>query len=1672
MHRPFAHLRFPSTLRSLGRPRAASTRRLHAESLEERQLLAVDFAQFAQALTGDGGALESLAADVAHDVLAQYRLPLVGTGLGDVLSLFEDWQGSLGDQLVGLAEDAGEDELRDAIYGVLGPAGAEVLADQNGNGVDPNDVLLSVNIEDGTIDLELGLAGTVVDIDLLSTDVFGVDALPVELLDALDLELTVSYSLQNLHLVFNPEADLPLDLVLEDLETFQLVIDVGIAEGAEASANFGFLEVTIADSEVQPSGAGVTFDLSLGEAGPQFSVVDAHAGIGLHVTASAGSVLPAASFDVQYGWYGHEAFDAPPEFAVTHVSLELGATLSTILEPVVTALEPVLEPIGTLLGFLQEDIPGLSQLGINVTALDILQTVGEVGSFPPEVEAIFELLPIIVQFGSLLDDLSCEQDGCVIELPGSVLNLPGGADLRMPELSAQSVSDLKPDALGDLSGVELVVGGSQFGLDELADAIENLGAGSLAQQVRDLNNGFSVSTLLDDIPGNVARLIMGQQVDLLRLDLAYDSVGNSADPFDTPIGLNVDIGLNTHLNTDIGFGIDLAGIVSVLQGQENASLFQGLYFDAGSHITFDAQLGASVGVGSLFFNAGVEAALEGALEISVPAEADTNGDGKVRLVGEVGSCMVHVGGDLSFVFGAFVQVGVEILGKFLGWEKHFDFVDAEIFSFNLGCVGNPFDQPEDPVLAHFDPATGNLILLVGDLVDGKDMDGDLGVERNVAPDETDEGYYVSRRANGDLAVQFHGVTQIFGADLDIVRIVADAGKGDDTLVASDSVDVPVIWHGGDGNDKLQYLGSADGSELHGESGNDVLRGGIGQELLTGGEGDDALYGGANDDTLLGGAGNDQLHGDSGNDSLQGGAGDDFLDGGEDSDSIYGDAGNDDLYGGIDEGVSSDAGYQVLVGGSGDDRLTAGPNGDVMNGEFGNDDYYTNLGDDFIIESIDHSFTVNQVFWERGDGNTSVNLPGIFARNLLSLAGTEAAESFHVQNGTLDGILEVLTPDGILVTAQGIHNLNVDGRDGADDLFVAPLRPVFSLEVSLNMSDNLAPDNQSDLIRIETSQLADMVTIDSSLDAILQQPSNPDYPRRGGIMTAEIGNAEIPNATHDYRVRLMNFEDDVRLFSRAGADKIVVQGITGPTRVETGDGKDSIEVHAAEIGDLEMIPAILPDFMADLTIDAGADENSLSVSQLLSPRRGTLEIGDADFQSDLIPGIHYEATGGSFGATTFEGTNLDDRFSIRSTVEKAFTTIAPGDGKDELIVSSNAPATEGDLNQIRGTVFFAANQGVNVISLIDRGSTSANSQVVVDHNSIVGMAGDANQTPILYAAAPGTLELNLFGSNAAHSGDRFVIDGPQASLSVSGEDGPDTFRVQSTQNATALHGGAGRDVFTIRGDLANLTGPIQVSGGRGFDRVAVNAAATPGGRVFGLSPQQMETLFVGSPFRVNYDAATEVVDLVGTPGSDRFVVESESALPGTLNGGSGNDILDYANWSDGVEVDLSRFRASGISGRVLGIENVIGGSGDDLLIGNDAANGLWGGLGNDVLVGLAGNDLLLGEAGRDLLIGGRDEDQLAGGAGDDLLIGGNTSYDRSLAELAELRNEWTSGNSYARRINFLSQGGGANGSSILRHGLTVFDDEAIDQLFGEPGQDWFLIGKGDVSPDAKSSEVKS
>ena len=109
--------------------------------------------------------------------------------------------------------------------------------------------------------------------------------------------------------------------------------------------------------------------------------------------------------------------------------------------------------------------------------------------------------------------------------------------------------------------------------------------------------------------------------------------------------------------------------------------------------------------------------------------------------------------------------------------------------------------------------------------------------------------------------------------------------------------------------------------------------------------------------------------------------------------------------------------------------------------------------------------------------------------------------------------------------------------------------------------------------------------------------------------------------------------------------------------------------------------------------------------------------------------------------------------------------------------------------------------------------------------------------------------------------------------------------------------------------------------------------------------------------------------------------------------AGFDTFDFSTDLKNQSINLAPGAASGIYGLVGNlmierhsfIEQVRAGHGNDTILGNAAANRLFGNNGNDVIAGSNGNDQLYGGLGNDRLYGGAGQNTLDGGAGSDRLI---------------------------------------------------------------------------------------
>ncbi|MGA9379722.1 MAG: calcium-binding protein, partial [Phormidium sp.] len=163
------------------------------------------------------------------------------------------------------------------------------------------------------------------------------------------------------------------------------------------------------------------------------------------------------------------------------------------------------------------------------------------------------------------------------------------------------------------------------------------------------------------------------------------------------------------------------------------------------------------------------------------------------------------------------------------------------------------------------------------------------------------------------------------------------------------------------------------------------------------------------------------------------------------------------------------------------------------------------------------------------------------------------------------------------------------------------------------------------------------------------------------------------------------------------------------------------------------------------------------------------------------------------------------------------------------------------------------------------------------------------------------------------------------------------------------------------------------------------------------------------------------------------------LANTLTGGIGNDTIFGRSGDDLLNGNQGQDFINGNQGNdtiFAGKDDdlVRGGQGDDLISGDLGNDTLCGDLGNDTVYGGVGDDVVLGNAGDDVLNGNQGNDTLFGGDGNDLLHGGQDH-------------------------DFLS---GGLGNDTVYGDLgndTLCGYIGNDLLFGGAGNDIFVLGSG-------------
>jgi serralysin len=333
--------------------------------------------------------------------------------------------------------------------------------------------------------------------------------------------------------------------------------------------------------------------------------------------------------------------------------------------------------------------------------------------------------------------------------------------------------------------------------------------------------------------------------------------------------------------------------------------------------------------------------------------------------------------------------------------------------------------------------------------------------------------------------------------------------------------------------------------------------------------------------------------------------------------------------------------------------------------------------------------------------------------------------------------------------------------------------------------------------------------------------------------------------------------------------------------------------------------------------------------------------------------------GDSGDDTVFGGPGDDIFV--ATLDDGNDIYKAGDGIDTVDFSR----ISADITAYLGAGTAISTQtGTDILSAIENIIGGSGNDTLVGSGADNLMLGGAGNDTIRGSGGNDT----LFGD----SGDDIIFGGPGDDIFVATlDDGNDSFR-----------GGDGTDTADFSRISADITASLSAgtasSTQTGTDGLSAIENITGGSGNDTLVGSGADNLMLGGAGNDTIRGSGGNDTLFGDSGDDIiFGGRGDDIFVATLDdgndsykGGDDTDTVDFSRISADVTADLGTGTAlSSQTGAdsLNDIENVIGGGGNDTLVGSGGANSLSGGAGNDILDGWGGKDILTGGEGADVFI---------------------------------------------------------------------------------------------------------
>ncbi len=782
---------------------------------------------------------------------------------------------------------------------------------------------------------------------------------------------------------------------------------------------------------------------------------------------------------------------------------------------------------------------------------------------------------------------------------------------------------------------------------------------------------------------------------------------------------------------------------------------------------------------------------------------------------------------------------------------------------------------------------------------------------------------------------------------------------------------------------LENLENRNGMSFHGV-GNElanILRGGSANDYLEGRDGNDVLIGGEGNDVLEGGNGNDVLSGGSGQNTLSGGAGDDTYLVAEINDVIVEKTsegidsiqtmistyilpdfvenlqyiGNGDVFHGggnqLDNVIQSDSSMNSLYGYDGNDRLIGGNGFDYLLGGNGND-------------FIDGKQGFNVISYE--DSRVSVDVD-LRRGTTLSVAGNDIFVNIANVIGSTSNDQLIGNSQDNYISGGGGNDI-INGQEGNDEILGGNGADVISAgdgnDVTYSSAGNDIIDGGQGIDTLSFEELPDSIFAQVYLtEGFANKVFQPNVFTLQFIEQDQISNIE--NVIGSIGNDQINGNDlDNQIFGKAGDD--ILKGMGGNDNLIGGAGNDQLDggsgqdTMAGGTGNDIYFVDSLGDRTNELA-DEGVDVVIITVNRYqLSSNVENLNAENASTSTDL--------TGNEIDNVII-GSRLNDIISGKTGND----VLVGGDGDDFFSDGQGSDDIQG------GT-------GINAVSFID-GQTGVD--VDLSQSLAVNLSGTTRLTDIqiVYGSNFDDKIVGDFFSNTLSglSGND-LIDGGNSDDILHGGDGDDIFIDWKGHNI--LDGGNGNDTISYANFFAGLLGSptitINLTTGQGIIE----------------SDSAFFLMSGGTPQRVNYSTnhLSNIENIIGSNIDDSIIGDNNanviSGLAGNdfITGGEGNDSIDGGLGSDTVSysylTSLEKLNASLLSENIMvfdnfnnlletdklnNVDNLLGGKGNDQLIGNNDSNLLDGSDGSDQIFGMGGDDLLISGNGSNYLDGGDGDD---------------------------------------------------------------------------------------------------